>query len=139
LFKRGSNKCSNKTYCLEFGTAMRKIIIALFILIVLLVGTVLIAPGLVPSSVYKDRIEGQLSKELGRNVAINGDIEVASFPFIRAKTSNVSVDNYDGFENDKFININELDPFNVTVVLHPLIRKSPPLLSVTAVLFLTIN
>ena len=99
---------------------MRKIIIALFILIVLLVGTVLIAPGLVPSSVYKDRIEGQLSKELGRNVAINGDIEVASFPFIRAKTSNVSVDNYDGFENDKFININELE---AKVRLLPLFSK----------------
>lgn len=99
---------------------MRKIILAVIILIALFLGAVLFLPGLIPSDVYKEKIETQLSTELGRDVTISGDVKLQSFPFIRAKTSGVSIKNYDGFTDLELLSIEALE---ARIRLLPLLSK----------------
>ena len=99
---------------------MRKFIFAFIGLFIICLGLLILLPGLVPSSAYKDKIESQLSKEVGRNVLINGDIKIASFPFIRAKTTDVIIENYAGFKSNEFIKIEELE---AKIRLLPLFSK----------------
>lgn len=99
---------------------MRKLIIAVGVIIVLLIGAFIIVPGLIPSDVYKEKIETQLSKELGRQVTISGDVRVQSFPLIRAKTNGVRIENYDGFSEETFLTVEELE---ARIRLFPLLSK----------------
>ncbi len=59
---------------------MRKLFTGLIVIIVLLVAAGLILPGLIPASVYKDRITAQVSSTLGRDVQIAGDVKLSVFP-----------------------------------------------------------
>ncbi len=99
---------------------MRKLLIGLFVILALLIGAIAIVPSLVPSSVYKEKIQTQLSKELGRNVAIDGDVKIAVFPSIRAKTDRVVISNPPEFDGDVFAS---MDGLNARVKLLPLLSK----------------
>jgi len=99
---------------------MRKILIGIAVLFLLLIGAFIIAPGLIPSDVYKQKIETQLSNELGRDVTISGDVRVQSFPLIRAKTNGVRIENYDGFSDTPFLTVEELE---ARIRLFPLLAK----------------
>ena len=99
---------------------MRKLIIGVGVVLILLIGAFIIVPGLIPSDVYKQKIETQLSKELGRQVTISGDVRVQSFPLIRAKTNGVRIENYDGFSEAPFLTVEELE---ARVRLFPLLAK----------------
>jgi AsmA protein len=99
---------------------MRKIIFGIVFIVILFLGLVLFLPGLIPSDVYKDKIETQLSKELGRDVTISGDVKLQSFPFIRAKTSGVSIKNYEGFTESELLSIETLE---ARIRLLPLLSK----------------
>ena len=72
---------------------MKKIIIGIVILAILLVIGLVALPSLVPSSVYKDKIESQLTEELGRDVRVVGDIKLSAFPVIKANAGRVEIDN----------------------------------------------
>lgn len=99
---------------------MRKLIIFIVIIVGLLVAGLAIIPSLVPSSVYKEKIQTQLTKELGRNVIIDGDVKLAVFPTIRAKTDRVTIKNPDGFKSENFAAMDGLD---AKVKLLPLFSK----------------
>lgn len=99
---------------------MRKLIIGIGVVILLLIGAFIIIPGLIPSDVYKQKIESQLSKELGRDVTISGDVRVQSFPLIRAKTNGVRIENYEGFSEKPFLAVEELE---ARIRLFPLLTK----------------
>ena len=99
---------------------MRKILIGIAVLFVLLIGAFIIVPGLIPSDVYKQKIETQLSKELGRDVTISGDVRVQSFPLIKAKTNGVRIENYEGFSDTPFLTVEELE---ARIRLFPLLAK----------------
>lgn len=99
---------------------MRKLIIGIGVVILLLIGAFIIVPGLIPSDVYKQKIESQLSKELGRDVTISGDVRVQSFPLIRAKTNGVRIENYEGFSEKPFLAVEELE---ARIRLFPLLTK----------------
>lgn len=99
---------------------MRKLIIGVGIVFILLIAAFIIVPGLIPSDVYKQKIESQLSQELGRDVTISGDVRVQSFPFIRAKTNGVRIENYDGFSDVPFLSVEELE---ARIRLFPLLAK----------------
>jgi len=81
---------------------MKKIIIGIVILAILLVIGLVALPSLVPSSVYKDKIESQLTEELGRDVRVVGDIKLSAFPVIKANAGRVEIDNPDGFTAKQF-------------------------------------
>jgi uncharacterized protein involved in outer membrane biogenesis len=99
---------------------MRKLIIGVGVVFILLIGAFIIVPGLIPSDVYKQKIETQLSKELGRDVTISGDVRVRSFPLIRAKTNGIRIENYEGFSDRPFMSVEELE---ARIRLFPLLAK----------------
>jgi len=99
---------------------MRKIIIGLGIFLVVIIAALFIIPSLVPSDVYKKQIETQLSKELGRDVAINGDVSLKTFPIIKAKTQGVQIENPEGFSETPFLSVETLE---ARIKLLPLLSK----------------
>ncbi|MGB0906942.1 MAG: AsmA family protein [Maricaulaceae bacterium] len=99
---------------------MKKFLIAIFILLVLMVGGALALPGLIPSSVYKDKIQTQLTQELGRDVIISGDVKLRVFPSLGAQTGRVDVANPDDFEDGTFVS---MDAMTAKVRLLPLLSK----------------
>jgi len=99
---------------------MKKIIIGFGILIILLIIGLIALPSLIPSSVYKENIETQLSRELARDVRVQGDVKLSVFPVIKANTGRVEIDNPDGFQADTFA---EMDAMSARVKLFPLFSK----------------
>ncbi len=99
---------------------MKKLLIAFALILILLLAAVFIAPSLVPSSVYKDKIQAQLTNELGREVRIPGEVKLATFPLIKAKTGAVEIDNPDGFSRTEFARLSGLE---ARVKLLPLFSK----------------
>ncbi len=99
---------------------MRKFFIGLAIVVVLLVASAAIIPTLVPSSVYKEKIQTQLSKELARDVSIKGDVKLSVFPSISAKTERVVIGNPAGFDGEVFA---AMDGLNAKIKLLPLLSK----------------
>ncbi|WP_409433777.1 AsmA family protein [Litorimonas sp. RW-G-Af-16] len=99
---------------------MKKLLIAIGVLITLLLAVLFIVPSLVPSSVYKDKIQTQLSSELGRDVLITGDVKLSTFPLIKAKTDGVTIKNPEGFTATDFAQISGLE---ARVKLLPLFSK----------------
>lgn len=99
---------------------MKKIIIGIVLCFVLFLGVILVVPSLIPSDVYKTRIESQLSEELGRDVAISGDVKLQTFPFIRAKTEGINIQNPQGFSDASFLSVKNLE---ARIKLLPLLSK----------------
>jgi len=99
---------------------MKKILIGCFVLIILLIVGLIALPSLVPSDVYKEKIETQLTQELGRKVSVLGEVKLSAFPVIKAKAGRVEIDNPAGFTADKFVTMDGLD---ARVKLWPLLSK----------------
>ncbi len=107
---------------------MKKILIAIIVLVILLVIGVVTLPSLVPSSVYKEKIETQLTQKLSRDVRIVGDIKLSVFPVIKANAGRVEIDNPDGFKTQKFA---AMDAMSARVKLMPLLSKRVEIASFT--------
>ena len=107
---------------------MKKILIGIVILAIILVIALVALPSLVPSSVYKDKIETQLSQELDRNVRVLGDIKLSAFPVIKANAGRVEIDNPDGFTAKQFAS---MDALSARVKLMPLLSKQVEIASFT--------
>jgi len=99
---------------------MRKLLIVVGALILLLIAAILILPSLVPSSVYKDKIEEQISASLDRDVDIQGDVSLSVFPTLRAKADSVKIANAEGFAAADFASMSSLE---AGVKLMPLLSK----------------
>lgn len=107
---------------------MKKFIIGLGILVVLLIIGIIALPSLIPSSVYKEKIETQLSHELARDVRVEGDVKLSVFPVIKANAGRVEIDNPDGFKADNFA---EMDAMSARIKLFPLFSKRVEIASFT--------
>ena len=88
--------------------------------IIVPLAAIFIIPSLVPSDVYKDKIQTQLSAELGRDVRINGEVKLATFPFVKAKTGPIEIDNPVGYSRKEFVSLQGLE---ARVKLLPLLSK----------------
>ncbi len=99
---------------------MRKLIIGLSILLAALVAAAFILPGLIPASVYKDKITEQVSNALGREVTIAGEVKLSILPTITAKANTVQIANDDGFSDQAFAT---MDSLQAKVKLWPLFKK----------------
>ena len=99
---------------------MKKFIIGIIILTVILVIGLVALPSLIPSSVYKENIETQLSRELAREVRVQGDVKLSVFPVIKANTGRVEIDNPEGFTQSRFA---EMDAMSARIKLWPLFSK----------------
>ncbi len=99
---------------------MKKFVIGIFVVLIFLIAGALALPSLVPSSVYKDKIQTQLTKELQRDVMIEGDVKLSVFPTIRARTEKVTISNPDGYSAQNFASMDSLE---ARVKLLPLFSK----------------
>jgi AsmA protein len=88
---------------------MKRLILGLIVLTLLLLGTAFIVPSLIPSETYKTHIEAQLNKELGRDVTINGDVKLSTFPVIKAVTGPTTISNPAGFSRDHLASLQGLE------------------------------
>ena len=107
---------------------MKNIIIGFAVLIILLIIGLIALPSLIPSSVYKENIETQLSRELAREVRVQGDVKLSVFPVIKANTGRVEIDNPDGFIRERFA---EMDAMSARIKLLPLFSKRVEISSFT--------
>ena len=69
---------------------------------------------------YKETITAQVEKRTGRDFSIDGDISLSVFPWIGVQVENVELANAEGFSDQPFARISQLD---VKVMLLPLLRK----------------
>ena len=99
---------------------MKKLLIGTAGLVVVLGVGLAVLPSLIPSSVYKEKIETQLSAELNRDVRVLGDVKLSVFPLIKANTGRVEIDNPDGFDAPQFAS---MDGMSARVKLFPLFSK----------------
>ncbi len=107
---------------------MKKLLIGTSSVIVLAVAGLIALPSLVPSSVYKEKIETQLTKELGRSVHVLGEVKLGVFPVIRANTGRVEIDNPEGYSAKHFAS---MDAMSTRVKLIPLLSKRVEITSFT--------
>ena len=99
---------------------LKRIFIGLTVLVLILVGAVMILPGLVPTDTYRDKLEAELSRTLSRDVEITGDIKLSTFPTISIQTDGVSLSNPEGFTSETFM---QVEGMSAKVRLIPLLSK----------------
>ncbi len=97
---------------------MKRIFIIAGVIVVALVAAVMIIPQLIPSDVYRSRIESAGSEALGRAVKVSGKIGVSVFPRIEARAEGGTIANPDGFGDTSFASMKQL---RAAVKLIPLI------------------
>ena len=99
---------------------IKRILIALALVLILFIGAIFILPGLVPTDTYREKLEAELSRSLARDVSITGDIKLSTFPNIEIQTDGVSLANPDGFSSETFMKV---DGMSAKVRLMPLLSK----------------
>lgn len=77
---------------------LRRIILVLSILIALLIAAAVIAVLVIDPNDYRDELAARASDQLGREVRLDGPIELAFFPWLALDIHDVSVGNPPGFE-----------------------------------------
>lgn len=82
---------------------MKRLAIIAAIIVALLIGALVVLPNLIPSSVYKSRIETAASSALGRDVTLMGDARLSVFPRISVKLDGMEVANPEGYTGDNMI------------------------------------
>ncbi|TVQ71371.1 MAG: AsmA family protein [Chromatiaceae bacterium] len=92
-------------------------IFALLVLFVVLVGFLLVT---VDPNDYKDRISEVVEEQTGRTLVISGDIGLSVFPRLGLELGETTLSNADGFEEEYFARVGEVD---VAVALLPLLRR----------------
>lgn len=118
-------QCRKRVYILNM---VKRIIIGLAVVFVLLVGAVLILPGLVPTDTYRTKLEADLSRAFARNVTITGDIKISTLPVIKVETGSISLANPEGFPEGKFVDV---EAMSAKVKLWPLLSKRVEISGVT--------
>ena len=88
---------------------MNKLIAALIALVVLIAAIIVLAPNLVPVNSYKDKIETQASKSIGRDVSFGDDLSFKLFPRTAFSVSDLTIANGEGFEGDNFAAVERAD------------------------------
>lgn len=99
---------------------LKKVIIGVVVVVVLLVGAAVALPFLVPVEKFKDEIAAQITKATGRDVAINGGIELKVYPNILLDVGDIVVANAPG---GKAPHLAKIGKVLVNVQLMPLLSK----------------
>ncbi|MEL7548112.1 MAG: AsmA family protein [Pseudomonadota bacterium] len=97
---------------------MKRLAIIAAIIVAILIGALLILPNLIPSSVYKNRIESAATNALGRDVSLLGEARLSVFPRISVKLGGMEVANPEGYTGTNMI---EAGALRADVKLLPLL------------------
>ncbi|AFJ01960.1 A/G-specific adenine glycosylase [Methylophaga frappieri] len=99
---------------------MRTLIKVIVGLVILLIVAIAAIPFFVDPNDYKDEIASQVEKATGRQLVIQGDIELSVFPWLALQLGQMSLSNAEGFEADNFAQVNAAD---IRIKLLPLLKK----------------
>ena len=100
---------------------MKRLLLCLLLVLAVLVGAMLILPGLVPSSVYRERIETMASSALDREVTLSGEVALSVFPTLSARVEGIRVANPEGFSHPNMI---EAGALRARIRLLPLLFRT---------------
>jgi AsmA protein len=99
---------------------MRRILTGLVIVFVVIIGIALLAPSLIPESLYRERAQIAASEQLGRDVILGGDVSLQLIPRIEISAQSVTIANAPGFGEEPFAQMSEMQ---VAVKLLPLFSR----------------
>ncbi|MCH7487159.1 MAG: AsmA family protein [Proteobacteria bacterium] len=98
---------------------MKKVLFGAFGLLVLLVAVVLIGPGLIDWNQYKGEIAAQAKAITGRDLTIDGDIQITVLPAPALVVKDVALANLEGATATEMVRLKSLE---IRVALGPLLR-----------------
>ncbi len=87
---------------------MKKIVVALVVLVVLLVGAVLIGPSFIDWNSYKGQIVAAIKDNTGRDAAIDGKIAFSLLPAPALRVAGLRIANFDGAQATEMVLLKEL-------------------------------
>ena len=87
---------------------MKKIVIALVVLVVVLVGAVLIVPSFIDWNSYKGQIVAAIRDNTGRGAAIDGDIAFTVLPAPALRVAGLRIENFEGAQAADMVRLKEL-------------------------------
>ena len=99
---------------------MKRVLIIAGALVAILIAVAVTLPFLIPTSVYKDRIETAATNALGRDVTLKGDASLSIFPVIAARVDGVEIANPDGFSDPVMI---EAGSLQASIKILPLLSQ----------------
>lgn len=99
---------------------MRTVLKLILIVIIIAVAGLVALPFVVDPNDYKDEISSQVEKATGRNLTLQGDIELSVFPWIALELGSLSLSNAEGFKADSFAKVEAAE---VRIKLMPLLKK----------------
>lgn len=100
---------------------MGRFFFAVLALVVLIVAILVLAPGLVPVSAFKGRIEAAATDALGRKVTIGDDLSFKIVPRTAFHVNELVIANAEGFAAPHLVRVQEAD---IGVKLLPLLNRS---------------
>ena len=107
--------CSNSR-----SSNLKKIVIALVVLVVLLVGAVLLGPSFIDWNSYKGQIVAAIQDKTGRGAAIDGDIAFSILPTPALRVAGLRIANFEGAQAADMLRLKEL---RVRVSIGPLLER----------------
>jgi len=99
---------------------MKKVFIGIGVVLVLIVATIIAIPFFVPLDAIRDRIVAEVKTSTGRDLAIDGPVDLSIFPSVAVELSDVSLSNAPGASRPSMITLGQLD---VEVGLLPLLSS----------------
>ena len=98
----------------------KKLFIILAAVIVLVIGVAVIAITTFDPNDYKQTIAEKVKEQTGRDISIDGNIEMTFYPWLGLDVSSVKLSNAEGFGEAPFLNV---ETFKARAKLMPLLRK----------------
>ncbi len=90
------------------------------IVIVLIVAAIIILPLVINPNDFKPEIQAAVQDATGRDLSIDGELELSVFPWIGVSTGKITLSNAQGFSAENFA---EIEESNVKVKLVPLLSQ----------------
>ncbi|GFO72182.1 AsmA protein [Bathymodiolus japonicus methanotrophic gill symbiont] len=102
------------------GKILKGILIFVFALVFLIVSAAIIIPLVADLNDYKTEMEVAVHEQTGRNLKIEGELDLSVFPWLGVSTGKIILSNAAGFAGQPFVIIGEAD---IKVKLLPLFSK----------------
>ena len=99
---------------------VKRLFLALLAIIALIIIALVAAYFLIDANSFKQKIVAEVSKATGRELTIDGDLDISLFPWIGLSANNISLSNAKGFGNKPFAS---LDRAEFGIKLLPVFRK----------------
>jgi AsmA protein len=87
---------------------LRKLLIALGVIVVLLIAAALVIPAFLPVDDYKQEIAERVRAQTGRDLAINGDVRLSLLPNVALEVDDVVLGNAPDGRADEMASLDEL-------------------------------